>query len=346
MDSEALKTEIDEVQKTPIVFILGCPRSGTTLLQSSLNAHPNIIAPPESQFINLFYPRFGKIKHMNADSISEFVNTLFCEPLFSNLWLLNKAQIEEKLASVAEYLDYPLLCKMLFYQMRENKEKVLLICDKNPRYSLFAKKLLKIFPEARFIHIIRDPRDNVNSNIKRLNKKNTFFLARQWLGFNICIENMKRRFPNKFFTIIYEDMVRNPENTFIPLCEYLAVPYNDAMLNHQFPERLQMYEGQKAYKRAKTAHQNLLQPINTSNIGKWKNEMSEPDRTITEIITAKFANKYYRYNIEPYQKNSPKISPVRLFKSWIQYTLWQFFTRMRFKNYAFNKWYYINKKKF
>lgn len=346
MDSPLLLKEIDEIKKTAIVFVLGCPRSGTTLLQSSLNAHPNIIAPPESQFINLFYPRFGKIKRMNAGSISEFVNTLFSEPLFSNLWLLNKKQVTDKLSAIAEYLDYPLLCKTIYYQMREGDKKVLLISDKNPRYSLFVKRLLKIFPEAKFIHIIRDPRDNVNSNIKRLYKKNTFFLARQWLGFNTCIENMKRRIPDRFFTIIYEDMVKNPGNTFIPLCEYLAVPYSDSMLNHQFPERLQSYEGQKAYKRAKEAHQNLLQPINTSNIGKWKNEMSEYDRAITELITAKFASKYYGYSMETDKQNTSKISSFKLFKSRLQYLLWQFFTRARFNNYVFNKWYYLNKKRF
>jgi len=345
MDSELLMKEISKIKNAPIIFILGCHRSGTTLLQSSLDAHPNIIAPPESQFINMLYSHFGKIKHWNSDNVIEFVNTLFEEGFFSNLWLLDKEQIIKKLESIVEYINYALLCKWIFYQMRKEKQEVLLLSDKNPIYCLFGERLLEIFPEARFIHIVRDPRDNVNSNIKRRNKKNTFFLARQWLGYNICIEKLKEKVPDKFFTIIYEEMVQNAENTFKPLCEFLKVPYNSSMLNHQFAASLPQYEDSKFYGRIIREHQNLLKPINTSNIGKWKTEMSGYDRTITEVITADFAKKHYGYDMEAGKINKSKISSVKLFKSRMQYIAWFLFTRFRNKNYTINKWYYSNKKK-
>lgn len=346
MDNNALMKEADEIRKTPIIFILGNERSGTTLLQLCLNAHPNIIAPPESLFINLLYPRFGKIIHPDKNSISEFVNFLFSEPFFSHLWLLNKEHITQKLLSVSEYADYPLLCKMIFYQMRKNDEKVLLLSDKNPKYSIFIKKLLKIFPEARFVHIVREPRDNVNSNMKRLNKKNAYFLARQWVGYNKYIEKMKRKLPGKFFTIIYEDMVQHTEKTYKLLCEYLQVPYNDLMMNHRFTDSLRVYEKSKYYERILREQQNLLKPINSSNIGKWKYEMNEYDRAVTEIITANPAKKYYGYDMTTDKKIKLKISSFKLFKSLIQYGMWELFTKIRFSSYNLNRLYFKKKKRF
>jgi Sulfotransferase family len=344
MNSETLIRNANEIKHTPIIFVLGAPRSGTTLLQSSLNAHPGIVAPPESYFILFLYSRFGKIRRFDADSITKFVEALFSEHIFAKLWGLDKIQIEKNLQAIGKNADFATLCKMVFYQVANNKEKLSLISDKNPKHSLFAKKLLKIYPEARFIHIIRDPRDNVNSNMHSLRKKNPIFLAQQWLGFNTHIEDIKRKYPGKFFTIIYENMVVEPESTFVSLCGFLGVPYNDSMLKHQFPERLQTYEDRKFYEMFKTAHQSMLKPINTSNLGKWKEGMNGREKTITEIFTATFAKKHYGYDIELNKANAQKISSWKLFKGRIIYRTWEIFTQSRFKVYAINRTYYKKNK--
>ncbi len=54
--------EFGGVETSPMLFILGKERSGTTLLQTLLDTHPNIVGPPESKFVLLLYPRFGNIK--------------------------------------------------------------------------------------------------------------------------------------------------------------------------------------------------------------------------------------------------------------------------------------------
>jgi len=344
MNSEALLWNANEIRHTPITFVLGAPRSGTTLLQSSLNAHPNIVAPPESYFILFLYSRFGKIRRFDAHSISKFVEALFSEHIFTKLWGLDKIQVERNLQATGKNADFATLCKMVFCQTADDKEKISLISDKNPKHSLFAKKLLKIYPEAKFIHIIRDPRDNVNSNLHSLRKKNPLFLAQQWLGFNTHIENIKRKYSDKFFTIIYENMVVEPESTFMSLCSFLGVPYNNSMLKHQFPERLQTYENRKFYEIFKTAHQSMLKPINTSNMGKWKDGMSERERTITEIFTATFAKSYYGYDIELNKTNAQKISSWKLLKSRVIYRVWEVFTKLRYEIYKINKVYYKKSK--
>jgi len=343
MSNTVILKEAEEVRNIPIIFILGNGRSGTTLLQEMLNAHPNIVAPPESDFITLLYPRFGKIQRWKDQDILQFIEGLYFRRIFS-LWLIDRKQLTEKLLSIKEIANYQLLCKMVIYEMHKDKKGVKILSDKNPGHSIFSKKLLKIYPEARFIHIIRDPRDNVNSHIKRFHKKNTYFLARRWVGFNTIIEKDKRKNPDKFFTIIYENMVSNPEETFIVLCKFLGITYDIAMMQNQFSEKLPAYKDFKFYERLKTEHQNLMMPVNTSNIGKWRVEMNAADIAITEKITSKFANRYYKYELKPTREDAGKISAIKLFLSIFQYYAWELFTKLRFENYALNK-IYIKKKK-
>jgi Sulfotransferase family len=337
--------EFNELRSTPIIFIVGAGRSGTTLLQSLMDSHPNIVATQECLFIIALYPSFGKIRNWEKKDILKFIDALALLRIFI-LWPLDREVLTAELLAALEFADYPLLCKIVYYQMRKDKERISVLIDKNPLHSIFLKKVRTIFPEAKFIHLIREPRDNVNSNIMRFGSKNTFFLARKWIGFNARIESMKRKIPDRFFTVLYEDMVVNTENVFRALCEYLGVDYSDSMRSHKFPERLQGYEGAKFYERAKKIHQSLLEPINAANIGKWKYEMSEYDRIITEIIAANFAKKYYNYDMEAIKSSTFKISSISLFKSRIQYTLWELFTYLRFTNLAFNVYYRKKKKLF
>jgi len=341
-----LEKEANNIKEIPIVFILGHGRSGTTLLQSLMNSHPNIIAPPEYDFIAYLYPRFGKIRHWKENDILEFVDALFFNPLFS-LWLLDRKQVTENLLAVVEFADYALLCKTVIYQMKRDKEKVKLLSDKNPINSLFVKKLLKIFPEAKFIHVVRDSRDSVNGHIKRLRNKNSFFLAWRWKRYNSLIETNKKQFPHKFFTIKYENMVRNMEETLISLSAFLTIPFHSSMLQNTPPQGLQSLHDNKffedlspdrrnaLFKELKSAHENSLSPVNLTHIEKWKHEMDPRDIAITEIITGKFAKSTYGYEFEV-KRNTQKISKFQLLKSMWMYYSWEVFTRLRYNFYRFN----------
>jgi UDP-N-acetylglucosamine transferase subunit ALG13 len=336
-----------KIKEIPIVFILGHGRSGTTLLQSLLNSHPNVIGPPESDFIAYLYPRFGKIKHWKKSDIIKFVDALFFNPLFS-LWLLDREQLTENLLSVANFADYRLLCKMVMYQTGKNKVYIKLLSDKNPINSLFVKKLLKIFPEAKFIHIIRDPRDSVNGHIKRLRKKNTFFLAWRWKRYNTLIEDYKRQIPNKFFTIKYENMVANIEETLTSLSMFLNIPYSDGILQDKSPQDFQSLENNKFFENLssdkknalfnelKAAHENSLSPVDPAHIEKWKNEMAPYDIAITEMVTGKFAKSRYGYEFEMKRNGKIEVSKFRFLKSMVIYYSWEIFTRLRYNSYKYN----------
>lgn len=323
-----------------MLFILGKGRSGTSLLQNMLNAHPAIVGPPESKFALIFYPKFGHIKKWTEKDVLRFVECLYSEALFAGVWNVDRKELTEKLLAIMNEADYGLICKTVYYMMRKGKENVQYISDKNPQYILFIDTILKIFPDARFVHIVREPRDNIYSHLISFNEKNTIFRANQWVAFNSIIEEVKKKLQGRFFSVKYEDFVNETEKTMRAVCEFLNVPFISEITQNKPPEVLEqsLLKGE-LMEQARVIHKELLKPVNTSNIGKWKQGMNEFDRTATEIITADCARKTYGYDINAKREGSAKISGFRLMRGrWLYYT-WQAFTRWRFKNYTINLMY-------
>jgi Sulfotransferase family len=332
MDNQNFIKEVEELKKTPIVFIVGCGRSGTTLLRSLINSHPNIIAALECHFILFMYPRFGKIKHWTRENILQFIDALYSIKKFSR-WLIDREQLTKELLAVTELAEYSLLCKMVYYQMRKSKEKTMLMVDKNPIYSLFIKRLVRIYPESKFIHIVREPKDCINGHLKKFHYKNTFFLAWYWRRFNTSIESGKQKSPGKFLIIKYENLVRDTEQTMRDLCDFFHLPFDNRILQNSFPEMIHLYKD-NVFEKFKTNHEGLLLPVNDSNIGKWEKEMLPRDIAITGIIAGKFAEVKYGYKVE--KNNQVKISKFQLLNNMAIYYCWEIITRIRFRSYKFN----------
>jgi Sulfotransferase family len=332
--------EFNMIKKIPMVFILGKERSGTTLLQNLLGNHPNVIGPPECDFILFLYPRFGKIKKWTEKDIHHFIEELFKEQWISKVWRIDKDKLTSILLSIKETVDYASICRVIYYCMRNNKENILLMSDKNPIYVLLIPTILKIFPDAKFIHLIREPRDNVNSHLKSFKVKNVRFQAQKWLAYSAILQRSKRKMPEKCYTLLYENLVEHPEVSMRRLCEFLLISYDDKMIQNPVAERLENSGIEPLLvESAKIIHANLLKPVNTTNIGKWKTGMSNENIEVVEKITGAFAAKNFNYLFE---KGYGKISiatNTKILKTKIIYYCWQFFTRIKYKSYWFNTLY-------
>jgi hypothetical protein len=218
------QTTIESINKIPMLFILGNARSGTTLLQILLDANPCIVGGPESKFAVTFYPYFKNKKKWKESDIIDFADHLFMDPLFVKLWHLNKEDLIKVLLPAKDYASYALLCKMVYYEMRIGKDNILYLSDKNPEYILHIDIILKIFPDAKFIHIVREPRDTIYSQIINFKEKNSNFKAYKWLAFNSIVEERKKKEPDKYFTIKYETLVNDTASIMKSLCDYLKIP--------------------------------------------------------------------------------------------------------------------------
>jgi LPS sulfotransferase NodH len=270
-----------------MLFIVGRGRSGSTLLTSLLNNHPQIIAPEESRFVQELYYQFSGTKEW-----TEAKKEKFCKALFSCFESLDidKKKLENLIFSLDTNVSFPKMLQTVYLSVKQlnNKEDVRVIVDKNPKYSFFIPKLRQIFPEAKFIHLTRDYRDSYLSfkkikGMKGERKKLSFQIFR-WRYYHRSILKAKSSIPDSFYLHVkYEDLVNDTEGFMRKVADFVGVDYKNELLKIQQIQR----EGVRA-----EIHQSLNKEINTSKIDKWKKEMSQKEIKLANAIAGKLAMQF------------------------------------------------------
>jgi len=305
-------------------FILGRPRSGTTLLTTLFNAHPNIRIAPEFPVMLFLYQRFRRVKNWDEANIRLFVDHIFYFSKFHTRRVENlKLDKEFMISELLKYKDIgsiQLFLKSINYYAFSvyNKEKTLWIGDKNPVYSISAHRLSKIFHDAKFICIIRDYRDNFIS-IKKLAEKEVAVEAPvvslqvdRWRYFTRMFLGLKHRFPDKYYILRYEDLVTEQESTFRSLCDFLGIAYDPAVFNfHKKKDETVNTYGSFIYEKF---HENLLKPVNTGRMNTWQNVLTVRQVRLADQIAGKYAElsgyerQYKGFDIWLYLKSRPMLT--------------------------------------
>ncbi len=268
---------------TTFLFIVGRGRSGTSLLQTILNTHPQISVAPEAQFIMFLRRRYQNAEWDNS-KIKTFARDLWLEERLEN-WHLKPGNLEQQFLKHNENTSFARLCKEVYYQYGLSKQKkdLKIVGDKNPHYALYLKHLITLYPNAKFVHIVRDPRDTVLS-YKGVNfdANHTSTLAHRWNIYNKAILKYSRIMPEKFHFLRFEDLLTNSEDALIKLCKFLGVEYDSEMLN--FYKKEQDWEA--AFRK------NLKNPLDPKKAFRWKRDMEEAKIQYASAIAGKMASKF------------------------------------------------------
>jgi hypothetical protein len=231
----------------PYVFLVGCPRSGTTLLQRLADAHAELAITPETHWIARFFERRkgltpeGSVRH-------KLVRKLLAYPKFAQLGI-GKPEVEGLLRAEAP-VSYATFVSRLFdlYGTAQGKR---LVGDKTPAYARHLPTLHALWPTARFVHLIRDGRDVCLSAIhwqkpgKLLTRLPTWAedrvtTAALWWEWHVrrCRESGRDLGPDLYWELRYEALVARPAEACAGLCAFLGLPYEPAMLRfHERPAR-------------------------------------------------------------------------------------------------------------
>lgn len=281
----------EKIKDIPIFFIVGRPRSGTTLLRTLFDAHPQVNIPLECKFVNDLYPRYGRIKDWKERCIASFLKDLKKQLLFST-WKIDEKELEQNLRQCIGENSYSTVCKAVYasYASLFPKEPLLWFGDKNPGYTIYTKRLLKIFPDAKFIHIVRDYRDNLVS-IKEVDFELPVpsLVAMKWKFFYKKFRKDSLRKPGSYYIIRYEDLVERPEDEFGKLCDFLGLPYREEVFN--FPDRKDDIFKTYPKEFVTTYHANLLNKVNKSRVGVWEKKLSEKEIKLSDYTVGKLAGE-------------------------------------------------------
>jgi len=287
-----IEVDPEKIKEIPMFFILGRPRSGTTLVRTVFDAHPNISIPLETIVIPELFPEFGRIKEWDKEKIIRFFNKAIKLRYYSN-WSSDSEKLKNdllKLEGKASYSDF-IKTFYLNYVSFYDKNQITLIGDKTPYNSNHIPLLIKLFPKAKFIHIIRDPHEHILSMKKvDFGSNSALVISQNWKILNKKIERAKRKNPEKFITVKFEDFLMTPEKFLKEWCEFLSIEYSESMM--KFYEIKDQVNEHYTPEQVNKVHSSLLKPIVPGKINAWMDKMSKKDAMICEFVTSRYINSY------------------------------------------------------
>jgi hypothetical protein len=288
----------------PLFFIIGRPRSGTTLLRVLFEAHPHVLIPPESPFIINLYKKYSHINIWDEKVIHDLTEDIFKQRYFDK-WLISKEELYHNLLEEKGENTFQQMAKRvcLSYKSMFEKEDIRLIGDKNPANSLFVSRIHKLFPEAKIIHITRDYRDNylslINVNFEVPIVPLVIF---RWKFAWKRMQKLKKQNPELIYSLRYEDLATNPEETFKNVCSFLGLEFDPHVLSFYKKKA----EAERAYAGSAeiaVVHKSLFNPISTDRMNLWKKELTERQIKVADLVAGKTAlkagyeRKYPKFNI-------------------------------------------------
>jgi hypothetical protein len=308
-----------ELKDIPVFFIVGKGRSGTTLLSTIIDSHPNVASATESRFLLLIWQKYKRMRVWDADNTTQFIKDVNRDILVGYLWEFSEG-FAENIASLPKEATIQDLIKLVYIYRKSNfehKGRIKFIVDKNPKYTIFVDKLISIFPEAKFFRLIRDPRDNVTSQIN-YSKNPVGLIANKWLNYNEKLDRFAKKHPNQFKTQRFEDLILNKEEFFEKFGEYS----NIKNLASYEKERLKIKDKfeEKFSDRLKTQHQATVKPLNPKKIGHHKQKLSEEQIRIIDSYCFPYAENWGYVREQPAQS----LTLVTKVRAQINYTLLDF----------------------
>jgi len=212
-------------QKTPgPIFIVGCQRSGTTLLRTMLGKHPSILEhPDEPQFILGLYQRFG----FNIRDVREAIEYTAQHPYFPKS--ISREALESALRpfqtiSLADFMHAYL---SLWSRDSIAGKRILL---KHPHLVFSLDLIERVFQNPIIIHIVRDPRANVLSQRLRWPQFSIWECAMLWRNAVRSARRWAGRTDQLYLELKYEDLVHQPKPSLEKLISALDLPFSPGML--------------------------------------------------------------------------------------------------------------------
>jgi hypothetical protein len=256
----------------PPLLILGVRRSGTTLLRVMLDRHSQLAVPDESYFVPQLADRH--LRHVDPD---EFVDDL------RRLNTLTEWEVPLDRVRARLHDDMPIGAAVAtVYAVYADERGKPRWGDKTPMYMQNLRLLERLFPDALFVHLIRDGRDAALSFLAMprgivtetwMHPRTPAEFACQWRTEVAAARRLGRRVGRRYLEVRYEELVADAEAALRRICEFAGLEFEPGLVD---------YAGNVDVS-AKPHQQSLKQPP-TSGLRDWRTQMSPTDVTAFEHV--------------------------------------------------------------
>jgi hypothetical protein len=259
-------------------FIVGNDRSGTTMLRLIIDRGPDAAVPPESMFLTDFAAQLDAGEPRDAAAAAELMRRVWEHPKV-RLWELATAPPPVPLGLVGEDA-YRFIVAAPFeaYAARHGKSRW---GDKTPHYVHHVDRLLAIWPQARFVVVVRDGRD-VALSLRRMpfGPNNAWAAASWWARGIRAGQTAQERHPGSVMTVRYEDLARDPAGHVPGVCGFLGLRYEPDMLDLRDADRTRIVADQASW------FPTLFDGIGTQAVERWRREMRARDQAVFAALAA------------------------------------------------------------
>jgi sulfotransferase family protein len=245
------------------IFVGGLERTGTSLIYALLASHPNIAMSRRTNWWTFFYRRFGDLGHdANLDrclaTMARYRRHRKLQPDFDRL----------RREFVAGPRDYGRLFALLEAQHAERLGKPRW-GDKSLHTERYAEAVFSFFPDARILHMVRDPRDRYASVLKRWQRVRGGVGAAtaMWLYSIALGERNVSRWPDRYRLVHYEELATRPEPSLRDISAFIGEPYEPQMLRMGGAEDFRDQGGNSSYGEIPVG------TISTASIGRYPQMM-------------------------------------------------------------------------
>lgn len=260
----------------PFPFIVGCGRSGTTLVRALLDSHPELAIPGESYF-PVWLERNRPQYERRGFDVQRFVDDLVRDPWF-RLWNIPEDVVR------SGYREYDpdsfadaIRVAYRVYAASQGKTR---FGDKTPTFVRHIPVLADLFPDAVFVHVVRDGRDVALSLLEaEWGPRTVGGAALQWRWLvRLGRQAGARLGPERYLEVRYEDVIEAPEREVQRLCRFAGLDFHEATLRY-FERAPALLAGLPDPEE----HQHLRLPP-TKGLRNWRSQMSPADAALFEFL--------------------------------------------------------------
>jgi hypothetical protein len=267
----------DESATTAPFFIVGSGRCGSTLLRMMLVSHSRLTIPPETWYLIPLLQRFSTNRPLNTNEIEGAVSIMTSHYRWPDMKL-----DAEDLRRAVNQLREPYLRDLVevVYRSHAEAEGKARWGDKTPVYIEILPQLAMMFPNSRFIHLVRDGRDVAKSYqttdwVGRWLHDN----AREWIRALDCHWRwVGSELRDRILQVRYEDLVLETGATLREICRFIGEEFETQMLSWE------SQVDEQVPPRERDAHTKLKLRMGTESVARWKREMSAREIFLSEAF--------------------------------------------------------------
>jgi Sulfotransferase family len=278
---------MNSLAESPI-FIAGYPRSGTTLLPSLLDSHPDLLVyPRETQFFRLVLPLFKHDPQLALDFLiwDTSQSSWYAAHSYEDGRGIGQFhdQLRDRFRQGGGSPKALLQAIMLAHAHVTDQAHKRFWVEKTPHNERYARTIFGWFPAAKMIYIVRDPRATLAS-VRGFQK---IMGHKEMSALRFCIEwraslRANRRYAVRYpiLTIRYEDLVGDPQPTLLTICDFLGISFQDSLLQPTFDGA--DFTGFSSYSSFATQ----FKTIDRSSLEKWKKALPRRDVQAIDYLLA------------------------------------------------------------